>query len=98
MPGWIPRVNGYSPGSKALLEIGADVFSVIEPVHLDPGVREAAWVVGTDDRGDVVVEILLDRLHLLVGGLLLSRGRLGLLGGTRRHNRKDRSATDPGRM
>ena len=92
MPGWMPRVNGYSPGSpRRSSRPGADVVGVVEALDLDPRVGEAAVVVGADDRGDVAVQVVGDGLGLL---FLVGVGRLRLLGRTGRHG--DRIGSDYG--
>ena len=66
--------------AEPLLEARGDVGLVVEPVDLDPGVGEHALVVGPDDRGDVAVQVLLDRPLRLAAEV----GVLGLLGVGRR--------------
>ena len=51
--------------AEALLEAGGDVVLVVEALDLDPRVGEDALVVGADDRGDVAVQVVLDRGLLL---------------------------------
>ena len=41
--------------AEPLLQVGGDVAGLVELVDLDPGVGEAALVVGADDRGDGAV-------------------------------------------
>ena len=87
MPGWMPRVNGYSPGlAEPLLEPGADVVGVVEALDLDPGVGEPALVVGADRPGRCSgggprrARARPRRRRAAVGG-----SRRGLLGRTGRH-------------
>ena len=47
--------------AEALLEARGDVGLVVERLDLDPRVGDHPLVVGTDDRGDVAVQVLLDR-------------------------------------
>ena len=64
MSGWMPRVNGYSPGSpRRSSRSGRDVVLGVGVLDLDAGVGEAARVVRADDRRD--------------GGLVLGRGGHG---------------------
>ena len=62
--------------AEALLELGRDVVGVVEALDLDPRVGEHALVVGTDDRGQVLV-LAVDRPP----GLRLAHGRQSRRGG-----------------
>ena len=76
MPSWIPRVNGYSPGSPSRSSSpSATSLGSYELVDLDARVGEDALVVRARDRGDVAVLARVDFDRLGVGlGLGLSIG------------------------
>src|SRR5919108_4982607 len=82
----------FARRSQPLLQAGADVAGLIQPLDLDPRVREAALVVWPDGGGDVPMEVLLDCRGLLPrpaiaspSGVALAGG--GLFGRARRHGR-----------
>src|SRR5262245_42203430 len=60
--------------AEPFLEARLDVALLVEALDLDPGVGDPALVIGTDDGGDVAVQVLVHRRLLALGAV--GRGRV----------------------